>query len=134
MKNPNKTRNGLPLPDLKRFNKISQDFLYRENQRAKIFARWELDFLWTRFRDMTLPELENLDETLLTASELIIVKQIKYMAKTGDMSELNRLYDRVIGKPKEIKEEKEINEVEFSIDILNPTKEKTIEINSQPIS
>ena len=134
MKNLNKTRNGVPLPDLKRFKKISQDFLYRENQKAKIFARWELDFLWTRFREMTLPELENLDETLLSASELIIVKQIKYMTKTGDMSELNRLYDRVIGKPKEIKEEKEINEVEFSIDILNPTKEKAIEIDSQPIS
>lgn len=120
---------SLALPDLKNFKKISQDFLYRENQKAKIYARWELDFLWTRFRAMTVSDLFAIDTNpttcTLTVSELLIVNQIKYMVRTDNLDELNRVYDRLLGKPKESKEEKVIDDVEFTIDILkSPTEEK----------
>ncbi len=127
-KNPKKYNTSLVVPDLKNFKKISDDFLSREEQKAKIFARWELHFLWTRFRDLTVKELFELDTdpstSTLKVSECIIVRQLQYIIKSNDMSQLDRVYDRLLGKPKEQKEEKVIDSVEFSIDILKNNLEE----------
>lgn len=117
-------KNGLPLPDLKRFKSISEEFLKIENQKAKIFARWELDFLWTRFRDLRVSDLYEIDTNELSVSEALIVKQLKNMLATDDLSELNKVYDRLLGKPKEYREEKLIDNVELTIDVLKPFEEK----------
>lgn len=117
-------KNGLLLPDLKRFKSISEEFLKVENQKAKIFARWELDFLWTRFRDLKVSDLYEIDTNELSVSEAIIVKQLKNMLATDDLSELNKVYDRLLGKPKEYREEKLIDNVELTIDVLKPFEEK----------
>lgn len=122
-------KNGLALPDLKRFSAIKENFLNRKEQEAKIFARWELNFLWTRFREMSVAELLTLDIETLTVSEAIVVNQLRYILKTNDMTELNRVYDRLLGKPKEFKEEgKIIDDVEFTIDILKNPNEQESEI------
>jgi len=117
-------KNGLSLPDLKRFKNISEEFLKVENQKAKIFARWELDFLWTRFRDLRVSDLYEIDTNELSVSEALIVKQLKNMLATDDLSELNKVYDRLLGKPKEYREEKLIDNVELTIDVLKPFEEK----------
>ena len=121
-KNPKRYNTSLVVPDLKNFRKISDDFLSKEEQKAKIYARWELHFLWTRFRDLTVKELFELDTdpttSVLKVSECIIVKQLQYIIKSNDMSQLDRVYDRLLGKPKEAKEEKTINDIEFTVDIL----------------
>lgn len=117
-------KNGLSLPDLKRFKSISEEFLKIENQKAKIFARWELDFLWTRFRDLKVSDLYEIDTNELSVSEALIVKQLKNMLATDDLSELNKVYDRLLGKPKEYREEKLIDNVELTIDVLKPFEEK----------
>lgn len=122
-KNPKKYNTSLVVPDLKNFKKISDDFLSKEEQKAKIYARWELHFLWTRFRDLTVKELFELDTdpatSTLKVSECIIVRQLQYIIKSNDMSQLDRVYDRLLGKPKEQKEEKTIDNAELTIDILN---------------
>ena len=118
-KNP--LNSSLALPDLKEFKKISEDFLQKEEQKAKIFARWELNFLWTRFRALPVNELFAIDtsiESTLTVSEIIVVKQLQRILRTDDLTELNKVYDRLLGKPKESKEEKTINDIEFTVDIL----------------
>lgn len=117
-------KNGLLLPDLKRFKSISEEFLKIENQKAKIFARWELDFLWTRFRDLKVSDLYEIDTNELSVSEALIVKQLKNMLATDDLTELNKVYDRLLGKPKEYREEKLIDNVELTIDVLKPFEEK----------
>ena len=127
-KNPKKYNTSLVVPDLKNFKRISDDFLSKEEQKAKIYARWELHFLWTRFRDLTVKELFELDTdpstSTLKVSECIIVRQLQYIIKSNDMSQLDRVYDRLLGKPKEQKEEKVIDNVEFSIDILKNNLEE----------
>lgn len=117
-------KNGLRLPDLKRFKNISEEFLKVENQKAKIFARWELDFLWTRFRDLKVSDLYEIDTNELSVSEALIVKQLKNILATDDLTELNKVYDRLLGKPKEYREEKLIDNVELTIDVLKPFEEK----------
>lgn len=127
MAKKNLLSNGLVVPDLKNFAKIKDEFLRTEEQKAKIFARWELNSLWTKFRAMPVSDLFSLDTnpetTRLTVSELIVINQLKYIIRTDDMTELNKVYDRLLGKPKENKDEKVIDDVEFTIDILkNPNE------------
>ena len=54
----------------------------------------------------------------MTVSEIIVVKQLQRILRTDDLTELNKVYDRLLGKPKESKEEKTINDIEFTVDIL----------------
>lgn len=116
-------KNGLVLPDLKRFSKIKEEFLQKEEQKAKIFARWEINFLWTRFREMNVSDFLAIDLERLTVSELIVYKQLKYILDTGDVRELNKIYDRLLGKPKETIEDFDLGDVELIAEVLeNPKK------------
>lgn len=85
---------------------------------SRNFARWELNFLWTKYRQIKVSELQALDIKNLTVSEAIVVNALKDILAYRDNAELNKLYDRILGKPKENRDEKIIDDVEFSIGIL----------------
>lgn len=127
-----KPQSKLSFPSLVRYDRINEEFLQRQEQQAKNFARWELNFLWTKFRQITVKELFALDIYSLPVNEAIVINALRHIieTKSTDLSELNKLYDRILGKPKEYREEKLIDDVEFTIDILpNPNESNPVDTN-----
>lgn len=118
----NKKHHLAPI-DLSEISILTEQFLQEAEIKAKNLARYELNALWTKYRIITVEELKKLKVNKLPVSDAIIVNKLKHMLKTNDLEELGKLYDRILGKAKEYKEEKIINDVEFSIDILkNPNE------------
>lgn len=111
-------KHALVAPDLKLLGKLKEEFLQKKEFDARKLARWELNVVWTEYRMMKVRDLHALDPNDLPVSDAIVVRALKEILITGNITELNKLYDRILGKPKETKDEKLIDDVSFTINLL----------------
>ena len=109
---------NLQVPDLSKISIIAEEFLHREEQRAKDFARLEISHFWVKYREILVEDLYKINTEKVPVAEAIIINHLKNCVKSGDVSTLFEYYNRVLGKPKESKIEYDNDNVTLTIDLL----------------